>query len=206
MIGRIRTAVSRQLSSPHGRAGQLIAAAMNRGNDAMNDAAISELGEVCDRDVLELGFGGGRSVSKLLDAGARVIGVEPAQDMVERARHRFGEEIAAGTLSVHEGPVEQLPLADDCIDLILTVNTVYFWPELEPALSEIRRVLRPGGRVVIAIRDGRLMENVDRSIFSVRPPEQIAAALEGAGLSPRIESPADQRIHLIVGESAGRAA
>jgi SAM-dependent methyltransferase len=133
--------------------------------------------------VLDLGFGGGLTFEPLLNRGATVVGVDRAGDMVAAATARHREAIEEGRLSLHVGQVQALPLDDASVDRAITVNTVYFWPELEPGLRELHRVLAPGGRVVIGIRDGSVMERVDPAVFTVRPAAEIAAALEAAGFS-----------------------
>lgn len=172
---------------------------MNRGNRRLNRRAIDLLDVEQGSHVLDLGFGGGLALEMLLERGVQVTGVDRARDMVDRATERHGEEIASSRLAVSEGEVTALPLADDSVDGVLTVNTVYFWPELSIALGEIRRVLRPGGTLVIGIRDGSVMKNVDRQVFTLRSPDEIKVGLSGSDFNDvRIESPSDQEVHLIV--------
>ena len=81
---------------------------------------------------------------------------------------------------------------------MLTVNTVYFWPDLPVALRELRRVLLPGGRLVIGIRDGSVMQQVSAEVFTLRTPDEIRSALEADGFSEvRVRSAHDGRTHLI---------
>jgi len=198
MIARLRRLLSDQLSRPSGLAGRVVAAGMNRGNREFNARAIERLDVGAGARVLDLGFGGGLTFRPLLERGATVTGVDRAPDMVEAARSRFKTEIEAGRVSLHRGEVQALPLADASVDRVLTVNTVYFWPDLAPGVREIHRVLTPGGRVVIGIRDGSVMERVDPAVFTLRPPQEIAAALTSAGFSgAEVDSGPDGTSHLI---------
>lgn len=195
MIARLRRLVSTQLSRPAGPLGRLVAAGMNRGNRDLNRRAIDLLDVRAGTRVLDLGFGGGGSFGPLLERGASVVGVDRAADMVAAAAERHRDD---GRVSVHEGEVTSLPLEDGSVDRVLTVNTVYFWPDLDLALREVQRVLTPGGRVVIGIRDGSVMERVDRAIFTVRPAAGVAAALEDNGFSgAEVHSAPDGTSHLI---------
>ena len=199
MIGRLRQLVSRQLSHPAGAGGKLVARLMNRGNRKMNTRAIELLDVRPDARVLDLGFGGGLAIEMLLARGGHVTGVERATDMVAAARTRHAGEIAAERLSILEGDVAALPLPDASVDRVLTINTIYFWRDLPPALGEIRRVLAPDGVVVIGIRDGSEMKSVSREIFTVRPAAEIAQALGEAGFGDtRVESPSDHKVHYLV--------
>jgi len=198
VIARLRRRLSDQLSRPSGLAGQIVAAGMNRGNRAFNARAIERLEVHAGTRVLDLGFGGGLTFEPLLERGAAVVGVDRAQDMVAAAAARHRADVDAGRLSLHAGEVQALPLDDAAVDPVLTVNTVYFWPDLAPGLHEIHRVLAPGGRLVIGIRDGSVMERVDRAVFTLRPPDEIATALGSAGFSsPEVDSAADGKSHLI---------
>jgi len=197
-VDGFRKRLSRQLSSPSGRGGRVVAAAMNRGNRQMTEHAIELLGASAGDHVVDIGFGGGRAVDLLLESGMRVTGVDPAEDMVAALAARYDGDPAADRLTVREGGVEALPLGDEAADAALTVNTVYFWSGLLGPLAEIHRVLSPGGTLAIAIRDGAVMRNVDRDIFTIRSPETIAAAAESTGFDARVESPANGKLHFIV--------
>jgi SAM-dependent methyltransferase len=198
VIRRIRRTISDQLSRPAGPLGRVVARLMNRGNGALNARAIEVLDVTAGSRVLDLGFGGGLTFGPLLARGASVIGVDRAEDMVQAATARHEEDVVAGRLTVRTGEVDGLPLDDDAVDRVLTVNTVYFWPDLGPALSEVRRVLAPGGRLVIGIRDGSVMRQVSPEVFTLRTPDELRAALEAAGFSDvRVRSAEDGKTHLI---------
>ena len=201
-MGGFRTRLSKQLSNPSGRFGRIVAAGMNRGNREMNEHAIDLLGVEAGDHVLDIGFGGGKAVDTLLERGMRVTGVDPAGDMVEALAERYDGDPAADRLTVREGGVESLPLGDGEADAALTVNTVYFWSELLGPLTEVKRVLSPTGTLVIAIRDGAVMANVDREIFTIRSPETIAAAAESVGFAATVESPSDGKTHFVVAKKS----
>ena len=199
MIGRLRQLVSRQLSQPSGAAGRVVAVLMNRGNRKMNTRAIELLDLEDGMRVLDLGFGGGLALEMLLDRGAQVAGVDRAPAMVAAATTRHRDAIAAGRLTVAEGDVTALPLEADSVDGVVTINTVYFWPDLAAAFAEITRVLTNNGKLVIGIRDGAVMTNVSRDIFTIRRPDEIKTQLAEAGFDEvQIDSPSDQKVHYIV--------
>ena len=176
---------------------------MNRGNRRMSERAIELLGVSEGDHVIDIGFGGGRAIDTLLERGMRVTGVEPATDMVKALAERYDGDPAADRLTIREGGVDALPVDDGEADAALTVNTVYFWSELLGPLAEINRVLSPTGTLVIAIRDGAVMSNVDRDIFTIRSPETIAAAAESVGFAARVKSPPGGKIHFVVAKRSG---
>ena len=96
-------------------------------------------------EVLEVGFGSGRNVPHYPAAVTRVRAVDPAQ---------LGRRIAAKRLAASPIPVEfvgldgqDLPLADESIDNVLVTWTLCTIPDVDRALAEMRRVLRPNGRL-----------------------------------------------------------
>ncbi len=92
------------------------------------------------RDVLDLAAGTGKLTGTLLDLGYDVTAVEPDEGMLAELRLRFP------AVAAHLGAAEAIPLADDSVDAVL-VGQAFHWFDPEPALSEIARVLRPGGAV-----------------------------------------------------------
>jgi ubiquinone/menaquinone biosynthesis C-methylase UbiE len=77
--------------------------------------------------------------------------------MVERARIRFATDLRQGRLRLESGSLTEMPLPDSTLDGVTTFNTVYFVDDLDVALREVARVLRPAGRFVIRIGDPEAM-------------------------------------------------
>jgi arsenite methyltransferase len=171
---------------------------MNRGNRKLNDHAIARLEVQPGARVLDLGFGGGLTFAPLWDRGATVIGIDRAEEMVAAAQARYADALADGRLELHEGDVGRLPLADGTVNCALTVNTVYFWPALSAAFGELRRVLAPGGQLVVAIRDMTVMQRLDPTLFTLRSAHELAVALRDAGFTTvDVDTPPGGRTDLI---------
>lgn len=199
--------VSRQLSEPSGLGGRVIAGLMNRGNRAMNERALELLELREGKRVLEVGFGGGLVLDELLARGALVTGLDRAGDMVAAARRGRQGPLGEGRLTLLRGDVHSVPAPDASYDRILTVNTVYFWPELEVALAELGRVLAPEGRMVVGIRDPSAMRKVSRDVFTLRSPESVRDAVEVAGFADvRLESKPGSKCHFVIASDRPPAA
>ncbi len=68
------------------------------------------------------------------------------------------------------------------------------------------RVLTPYGKLVIGIRDGSVMNNVSRDIFTIRAPGEIKTKVAEAGFDDvQIESPSDQKVHYIVAQRSPKS-
>ena len=94
-------------------------------------------------EVLEIGFGSGRNLAYYLDSVTRVLAVEPAELSWSRAQPR----VTASGLPVERVGLDgaALPLPDASVDTVVSTWTMCTVPEVEQALLEARRVLRPGG-------------------------------------------------------------
>jgi ubiquinone/menaquinone biosynthesis C-methylase UbiE len=79
-----------------------------------------------------------------------VAGVDYSRVMVAQARDRNRLAVRAGTVEVKEGDAAHLPYSEGSFDAACAVNVLYFWTEPLVALGELRRVLRPAGRVALA--------------------------------------------------------
>ena len=184
--------IARQLSRPTGFFGRIMGRLMNRHNAKLNSYAVRQL-EVTPSDrILEVGFGGGVSLPSLIASAAFVGGVDRSRDMVRRAKAMFSEAVSAGRADFREGNVEELPFEASSFGKVCTVNTIYFWSSLDVGFAEIRRVLLPGGRVVVGFVPKERMDRMGMpaDIFTSRAPNDVVAALRKAGFSDvRIERP-----------------
>jgi ubiquinone/menaquinone biosynthesis C-methylase UbiE len=182
--------VARQLSHPQGFLGRVIRMLMNRTNAQLNAFAVRQLQLKATDRVLEIGFGGGATLPKLLAGAAFVAGLDRSRDAVESARSRFSG--VGDRTDLRQGNVEVMPFADASFDKALTVNTVYFWTSLDAGFAELRRVLSPGGLLVVGFLPKEAMDRLDfpADIFTSRTPDDLTAALARSGFAnARIERP-----------------
>lgn len=124
--------------------------------------------------VLDAGSGSGayaRAIARS-DPTLSVIGIDINPSYVAYAARRATHEGLAN-LAFRPGDLQSLPVEDAVLDAVWTRYVLYFLPEPERALTEFRRVLRPGGRVVIALNDW------DRTVFEPLEPDLEAHVKQG---------------------------
>jgi ubiquinone/menaquinone biosynthesis C-methylase UbiE len=203
---RLLSTVAGQLGRPHGILSPLVARALNRGNQRAIAGAVEAAHTPLGGVAADIGFGGGIGLQLLLDRvgdDGVVHGIEVADDMLRRARSRFGRDVSSGRLRLASGSLTDVGLQDGSLDALITVNTVYFISELDAACAELARMLRPGGRAVIGIGDPDVMAQLPFTShgFTIRPVGEIAAALQNSGLQVEQRRIDDKPIprHLFVG-------
>jgi SAM-dependent methyltransferase len=114
---------------------------------AVDDAALgSPLGEVGERDIVELGCGTAYFSAWLARRGARPVGVDPTPAQLATARRLQGE--TGIRFPLIEAPAESVPLPDDSFDIAFSEYGASLWADPELWVPEAARLLRPGGRLV----------------------------------------------------------
>jgi SAM-dependent methyltransferase len=102
--------------------------------------------------VCDVGCGPGGYHPGIAAAGGRVIGVDASAGMLREAHARAAS--ASLDVACIRGSAELLPVASAACDRVLAAHMLYHVPDQQAALREMRRILRPGGRVVITANGG----------------------------------------------------
>jgi ubiquinone/menaquinone biosynthesis C-methylase UbiE len=97
--------------------------------------------------VLEIGMGSGLNLPFYTDKVQRVIGLDPSPRLLSMARRLLPRVVPP--VEFFEGSAEQLPLEDASVDTVVTTWTLCSIPDAQRALREMRRVLKPGGRLLL---------------------------------------------------------
>ncbi|MDH3679927.1 MAG: class I SAM-dependent methyltransferase [Acidimicrobiia bacterium] len=119
---------------------------IGRGRDARLVAEIANMD--ASEHVLDIGCGPGTAARLAAGRGARVTGVDPAEPMLRIARLLTRLARPAGDIDWVRASAERLTLLDDSVTLCWSLASVHHWPDLTAGLSEVQRVLRPGGSFI----------------------------------------------------------
>jgi SAM-dependent methyltransferase len=179
---KLLRALMSQGMRPRGFAGWLTAweMALRSSNRKRNVWAVGLL-EVEPADhVLEIGFGPGIAIRELSRRATEglVCGVDHSDVMVQQATKRNAHAVRAGRVDLRCGSVEHLPAFVEAFDKVLAVNNMGMWPEPGERLRELRRLMRPGGRIAIVTQPRSPGATAETTVAAGR---ETAALLNAAG-------------------------
>ncbi|MGA7991943.1 MAG: methyltransferase domain-containing protein [Thermoanaerobaculia bacterium] len=184
MVGRVREEFGRQ------------APRMDAAPAFREEGTLLRIREAVGRPdrVLDVACGPGIVAQALVGVAREIVGVDTTPEMVALSRARL---LKAGAVSAsfHEGTAEALPFPDRSFDAVVTRLSLHHLVHVPEALAEMRRVLRPGGRLVVAdvvspgdAADAALHNALEtlRDPTHVRMlgPDEIPALLRAAGFAP----------------------
>lgn len=176
-----------QFGHPRGLLGRLAGHVMAVKNAEMHRLTVEILDPKPGDRVLEIGFGHGRMLGTLASRVGEtglVAGVDPSEAMVRQAARRNRAWLARGRVELALGGVSRLPWPAASFCKACAVNSFQHWPQPSADLAEVRRVLEPGGLLVLALR----MHAPDAGRFASPgfEPEQVeraAALVRAAGFA-----------------------
>lgn len=171
--------IARQLGRPSRLTGRIL----NLANARINEQALGLLEVAPENHALDVGFGGAVALEKLAGRAAFVAGIDHSKPAVRAASNRFRDEIASGRMQVEHAGVDAIPFANASFDRVLTVNTIYFWPDPEHALREILRVLKPGARLVIGTNAKHVPQPIAQHGFTFHTDKEQESILRSVGFS-----------------------
>jgi len=127
-------------------------------------AILDLAGDVTGRRVLDVGCGAGPLFESLRDRGAIVTGIEPSAKMLELARRRLGDTAILQQADLND----PLPFPDNAFDDAIACLVLHYLEDWTAPLAELRRVLVPGGRLIVAMNHPLvyLLEHPDGSYLT----------------------------------------
>ena len=150
-------------------------------NEAMRTEAIDLLDPGDDDRVLDVGCGTGFATEGLLERTERVHGLDQSRHQLERAWAKFGKN---DRVRFYRGDAERLPFADDAFDAVWSSGSIEYWPDPVAALREFRRVVRPGGGVLVVGPDAphsSVFERVADAIMLFYDEDEADRMFDAAG-------------------------
>jgi len=180
----LRDHVMKQFSNPTGPLGWLVGYALAFKNRERSEWVFSLLDLKPSERVLEIGFGPGTDIARAAEIAGFVAGLDHSETMLHQAFRRNAEAIRHARVELKLGSASApLPYPDAQFDCVFAINSAQFWKDLPKTLGELRRVLKPGGRILLAVqpRNKGATEETARQV--------------GAGLSKALAAAGFDQVH-----------
>lgn len=178
-VRRVTGRVIELFAHPGGLAARPMATVLNLVNGASGERAAGALGVRPGDRVLEVGFGGGAAVPstlRALDGNGQLYAVDLSADMARLAARRFTADADDGSLVLLCADVSAIPFAGGTFDSAYALHSHMYWPSVLDGIREIRRVLAPGGRLLLgmdAVAGIRLLQWFGRGYRPAGPDELV---------------------------------
>jgi len=165
MLNKFIKFVGTKFSNPRGITGRLFTKLMNIMNQKQYRAVLNNINLEPNDVLLDIGFGNGYLIHKLLKRNIpiKICGIDISNDMVSNVSKKYKRFIDDGCLNVDLENIANTSFENETYNKIYTVNTMYFWNELEKCFSEIKRILKPNGIFLNAVYT---REFLDRIIYT----------------------------------------
>jgi demethylmenaquinone methyltransferase/2-methoxy-6-polyprenyl-1,4-benzoquinol methylase len=150
-------------------------------NEEMRDEALELLALEPDDRVLDVGCGTGFATEGLLQYTDDVHGLDQSAHQMEKAFGKFGKR---DRVKFYRGDAERLPFRDGTFDAVWSSGSIEYWPNPVAALEEFRRVVRPGGPVLVVGPDApktTVMQRVADAIMLFYDEAEADRMFEAAG-------------------------
>jgi ubiquinone/menaquinone biosynthesis C-methylase UbiE len=181
--------ISRQFGNPTGFGGKISTFSMNCLNRKQYNAVVENIDIQQTDTILDIGFGNGYLMRKLSKKNPqKICGIDISADMLNTATRKNQKKVEQEKIQLFLADVQNLPFVDAYIDKAYTVNTVYFWQDIDKGFSEIKRVLKPNGTFLNVLYLKKWLDklSITQFGFTKYTIEQIEKATAENGL--KIES------------------
>ena len=177
--------------------GWIMLGQLNHWNRSMNRKTLTTIGAQHGENILELGCGGGELLGMIAEktVSGRVVGIDWSPLAIRYCEWKFRRLIREERLDLFCQDVAQIPLPDNSVDYVCSVNTVYFWEKPEAVFAECARVLKSDGRIVLCntVSSELGTRNYPPEYFRSHSVEDLAQALQSLGFAnPVIEYDRDK--------------
>jgi SAM-dependent methyltransferase len=171
--------IAKQLSNPSGIGGKIVFAVMNRQNRPLYEDVLRLLASADSDSVLDIGCGNGNVLNMLASRTACTLtGIDFSASAIKAALSRNRRFVKNDRMNLICQDMSRLPFPDCSYDKVYSINTVYFWKNLNDEMAEIRRILKSGGLFINALYTNESVDGFSHAEFGYKrftPNELILA-------------------------------
>ncbi len=146
--------MEKQGARPTGCIGKLIGRLMNSFHTGVYAKYLDSHSPPENSVILDIGCGGGKIIKHLSDSddGYQLLGIDHSPEMVELSKKVNRRGIGRKQVRIINASVSDIPIESNSVDLITAFETVQFWTDIDKSFSEVLRVLKNGGTLLIINR------------------------------------------------------
>ncbi|WP_189222090.1 class I SAM-dependent methyltransferase [Saccharothrix coeruleofusca] len=156
MTSKLGRALDLAFGHPRGKVGELGGRVMAKVNAKVEQHVVDVLRPTPQEVVLVVGPGPGVGLRLVGERALKAIGVDPSQVMLTEAGQRCADLVASGRVELREGTAARTGQAEDSVDAVVSVDNLQLWDNRPASFHELRRVLRPGGRLLVSVQRWQL--------------------------------------------------
>lgn len=176
--------IAEQLRKPHGAYAKEIAEFMSKANRKMYNMIFQKIKLQPNDRILELGPADGSFVEHLfqIEPILHYTGVDFSEEMIQAANLKNQHRVNEQTVSFVHSTFDNFT-GNKKYDKIFSVNTVYFWDDVQALLLHLKKQLSPGGLLLLAFRTGESMKQMPFTEFGFKffEAKDLTKALTDAG-------------------------
>lgn len=152
-----REFIDSQYKTPRGIIGTYIGEKMVRQHKAETNWSLELMNIQKGDRILELGCGAGYAVKSISekDLAEEIVGLDISPTIIRSARIRNKKAISEKRVKLVQANFNKLPFHNENFNIVFSIQTIYFWTDITTTLSEIFRVLKPRGIVILTFSDGK---------------------------------------------------
>ncbi|MCQ2497358.1 MAG: class I SAM-dependent methyltransferase [Lachnospiraceae bacterium] len=183
-MGKFTEYIGSQFGNPRGFVGKVCCLIMNIINKAMYKKTVALIDVKDGARVLDIGYGNGYLLKCLnRKKNLELYGIDISEDMLAQATKKNKKAAEKGKLHLEIGDCCKLQYEDNMFAAVSSINTVYFWDDTVKGLSEIRRVLIPGGSFYNVVYTKEWLDKLSytKKGFKKFEPEDLVKLGEEAG-------------------------
>jgi len=185
--------IASHLSKPKGFFGRVVSFFMNRQNRRIYEKTINILDVKDGEHILDIGCGNGFVLNmiaqnKSQNKNVKFTGIDISESIINAAKGRNREYISMGIMEFYVQDIGRMDFGDGSFDKVYTINTVYFWEDLDKTMVNISRVLKPKGTFFNTLLPNETLEKFSftKNGYKKHAKEQLIRAGKEAGFDVEI--------------------
>ena len=173
--------IAKQFGKPAGLGGKLVSAIMNHQNRPIYNETIRLLSLTASDRVLDIGCGNGYVLALLArQYRCTFAGIDISKSIIQAASRRNRMFVRNGRMAFSCQNASDMSFPDSTFSKAYTINTVYFWDNIENTMAEIRRVLQPDGVFLNTFYSNETLSRLSHTQFGYK--RYSVEELSGAGM------------------------